>query len=34
MSKICQFKKPYELYTIDIYTKGDLKGYANGDITL
>lgn len=33
MSKICQVKKPYELYTIDIYTKRDLKGYANGEIT-
>ena len=24
--------KQYEFYTIDIFTKGDLKGYANGEI--
>lgn len=26
-------EKRYEFYTMDIFTKGDLKGYINGEIT-
>jgi hypothetical protein len=29
----CRIEKPYEFYNIEVYTKGDLKGYAQGEIT-